>query len=118
MRSGSVVAPVTRTGRVWGTSASSAPNVTTMSHRISEATFKTSWQNAGQPRLGSTPRSTTRSRASSGTAKNSLAGHFNPCVTPSTSSTVGRTDWKSKCSSGSIDAIFVAPKRPVSQPAA
>jgi len=53
---------------------------------------------------GSTPRSTTRSRSSRRTLKKAFSGQITCRVTPATSWTCGRRDWKSKCSSGSIVA--------------
>ena len=108
MSSASVAVPVTRTSRVCGTSASSAPSVTMSSQRVCVAMSSTASQNAFHRRLGSTPRKTTRSRCARDTEKHSLAGHEIERVTPSTSSTVGRRDWKSKWSSGSMWANRVA----------
>jgi hypothetical protein len=59
----SVAVPVTRTSRVCGTSASNAPNVTTISHPVAVATSRTARQNDFHRYEGSTPRSTTRSRS-------------------------------------------------------
>ena len=50
-------------------------------------------QNDCHRTLGSTPRSTTRSRSSNVTAKQSFAGHVIDRATPSTSSICGRCDW-------------------------
>ena len=91
--SGSEAVPVTRTPRVWGTSPSSAPRVTTISQPVSSATDTTARQNDLHRTLGSTPRSTTRSRSSNVTAKQSFAGHVIDRATPSTSSICGRCDW-------------------------
>ena len=57
--------PVTRAVRVWGTSASSAPSVTTSSQLVVRATSRTARLNDRQRYEGSTPRSTTRSRSAS-----------------------------------------------------
>ena len=93
MSSGSEAVPVTRTARVWGTSPSNAPSVTTISQPVSCATETTARQNDFHRTLGSTPRNTTRSRSSNVTAKQSLAGHVTDCATPSRSSICGRCDW-------------------------
>ncbi len=45
MRSASVAVPVIRAVRVWGTSASSAPKVTTISQPVWRATSVTARQN-------------------------------------------------------------------------
>ena len=85
--------PVTRTDRVCGTSPSSAPNVTTMSQFVAPATWSTALQNDFHRTLGSTPRTTTRSRSGNGTAKHSVAGHVTDAAMPSTMCRVGRRDW-------------------------
>ena len=59
--------PVIETGRVWGTSASSAPSVTTICTPIASASSITSSQNVRQRIAGSGPLSRIRSRGASGT---------------------------------------------------
>ena len=97
----SVAEPVHRIGRECGTSPSSAPSVTTISHPVARATEITSSQNVGHRRFGSTPSSSTRSRPPCEVepAENASAGHWISRITPSTSSTVGRAAWKSRYSS-------------------
>ena len=90
---GSDAVPVTRTARVWGTSPSRAPRVTTISQPVSDATASTALQNDFHRMFGSMPRSTTRSRSPNVTTKQSLAGQVMARVTPLISSTCGRWDW-------------------------
>ena len=89
--------PVSRVGRVWGTSASSAPSVTTISQPVSWAMPMTVEQNVRHRRLGSTPENSTRSRPISSTwaEKQSLLGQEILRVVPSTRLTSGRVAWKS-----------------------
>ena len=97
MSSGSTAVPVSRVGRVWGTSASSAPSVTTISQPVFRAKPMTVEQNVRHLRLGSTPEKSTRSRPTSSTraAKQSLDGQLILRVVPSTRLTSGRVAWKS-----------------------
>ena len=51
------------TGRVWGTSASSAPSVTTISTFSRSAAWRMASAKVRQRRLGSIPETSTRSRS-------------------------------------------------------
>ena len=82
---------------MWGTSASSAPSVTTISQPVSRARPMTVEQNVRHLRLGSTPENSKRSRPTSSTwaTKQSLAGQETLRVVPSIRLTSGRVAWKS-----------------------
>ena len=64
---GSELSPVTETGRVWGTSASSAPRVTTSWVPSASASSITILLNVRQRNEGSLPASRIRSRGALGT---------------------------------------------------
>ena len=85
------------TGRVWGTSASRAPSVTTISTSSRSATSSTASANVRQRRFGSIPETRTRSRSAFGAraAKTVFAGQSTSRVCPSVSRIVGRVTWKS-----------------------
>ena len=89
--------PLTETGRLWGTSASSAPSVITMRTPSSCALATTASVNLRQRSEGSVPSSTTRSPSAPGTSapKNSLAGQSISRVRPSVRRTLGLTAVKS-----------------------
>ena len=74
---GSEASPVTETGRVWGTSASSAPSVTTSWAPSASTSSTISFENVRQRNEGSLPVSTIRSRGARGTraSNSSTAGH-------------------------------------------
>ena len=74
----SVAVPVTLTRRVWGTSASSAPNVTTISQPVARYTSSTARQNDFQRYDGSMPRSTTRSRSGKRATRTWTGPHDGP----------------------------------------
>jgi hypothetical protein len=95
------------TGRVWETSAISAPRVITSSTPSASAAVATVSEKVRQRRFGSVPSSRTRSRSAVGTrtAIRLFSGHSMRRVSPSSSRIVGRFAWKSKYSSGSIRAI-------------
>ena len=88
---------MTDTGRVWGTSASRAPSVTTSWAPSASASSTTIWQNVRQRKEGSEPVSRMRSRGARGTraSNSSTAGHTISRVWPSTILTRGRVAWKS-----------------------
>ena len=92
------------TGRVWGTSAISAPSVITISTPSRSAAPTTSSLKLRHLRLGSVPLSSRRSRSAvgAGAAISVFSGHSMRRVWPAVSRTVGRVSWKSKNSSGSI----------------
>ena len=76
MSSGSDAVPVTRTGaRVGHVAEQRAEGDDHLAAGLLRATDTTAWQNDFQRTFGSTPRSTTRSRSSNVTAKQSFAGH-------------------------------------------
>ena len=111
MRPGSPAVPVTRTGRLWGTSANSAPRVSTISTLAHCATSITSEQNVRHRSWGSVPRTTMTSRPSGvRPARNSLDGQVISRAVP-TCATVGRVEEKSKNCSGSMLANRRAPQR-------
>ena len=85
------------TGRVCGTSASSAPSMITMRTSSSLAASTRLSQKRRQRREGSTPRKVTRSPSAPGTgaAQISLAGQSISRARPSVMCTVGRTAVKS-----------------------
>ena len=89
--------PVIDTGRVWGTSASSAPSVMTMRTPSSRAVATTSSVKRRQRSDGSTPWSITRSPSAPGTGatESEFSGQSISRVLPSVSWTVGRTAVKS-----------------------
>ena len=95
------------TGRVWETSAISEPSVITSSTSSASAAVATVSEKVRQRRFGSVPSSSTRSRSAVGTrtAMRLFSGHSIRRVSPSSRMIVGRVDWKSKYSSGSIVAI-------------
>ncbi len=118
MSAGSVVAPVHRTGRVCGASASSAPNVTMVSHAVSRATVMMSAHNPRHCKFGSGPVQRIRSgpfALSKIADSNRISGQWILRVTPSDNSTRGREAWKSIWASGSNDANRTAPYLPESQ---
>ena len=88
---------MTDTGRVCGTSASSAPSVTTSWVPSTSASSTTSWQNVRQRNEGSEPAIRIRSRGARGTraSYSSTAGHTISRAWPSTILTRGRVAWKS-----------------------
>src|SRR3954454_22802638 len=94
------------TGRVCGTSASSAPRLTTSCVPVASARSTIRREKLRQRMLGSEPCTRMRSRGARGTraANTSTAGHSISRVRPSTSRIFGRVCWKSKKSSGSICA--------------
>ena len=85
------------TGRLCGTSASSAPSVMTMRTPSSRAAAITSSVKRRQRSDGSTPWSSTRSPSAPGTGatENEFSGHSISRVSPSVEPTVGRTAVKS-----------------------
>ena len=85
------------TGRVCGTSASSAPSVITMRTSSSLAASTRFSQKRRQRSEGSTPRNVTRSPSAPGTgaAHTSFAGQSISRARPSVRRTVGRTAVKS-----------------------
>ena len=89
--------PVIDTGRLWGTSASSAPSVTTIPTSSSVAAWRTVSVKRRQRSEGSTPSSITRSRSAPGTeaAEMEFSGQSISRVWPSLRRTVGRTAVKS-----------------------
>ena len=95
------------TGRVWETSAISEPRVITISTPSASAAVAIVSEKVRQRRFGSVPSSRTRSRSALGTrtAIKLFSGHSIRRVWPSSIVIVGRVDWKSKYSSGSIRAI-------------
>src|SRR4051794_15966221 len=108
---GSDEKPVIDTGRECGTSASSAPSVTTSCTPSASARSMIALAIVRQRMFGSGPASSTRSRGARGTraSKNSTVGHSISRERPSTSLICGRVAWKSKKSSGSSWAKRVAP---------
>src|SRR5829696_387221 len=102
---------VTPTGRECGTSASSAPSVTTICTPSASASSTTVAQNVRQRYAGSGPVRITRSRGARGTRASctSMSGHSIRRWWLPDSRTVGRVDWKSTNSSGSITAKRSAP---------
>ena len=99
------------TGRVCGTSASSAPSVTTIWQPSASARSVIEVQNVRHFIDGSGPPSRTRSRGARGTraSKISTVGQVISRVCPSVSLISGRVAWKSKKSSGSRLAKRSAP---------
>ena len=95
------------TGRVWETSAISAPIVITSSTPSASAAVAIVSEKVRQRRFGSVPSSSTRSRSAAGTraAIRLFSGQSIRRVWPSVRVIVGRVDWKSKYSSGSTWAI-------------
>ena len=85
------------TGRVWGTSASSAPSVTTISTPSRSAASSTPPANVRQRRFGSIPETSTRSRSAVGAsaARIVFSGQSTSRVWPSVIRIVGRVTWKS-----------------------
>ena len=94
------------TGSVWETSAISEPSVITSSTSSASAAVATVSEKVRQRRFGSVPSSSTRSRSAAGTrtAMKLFSGHSIRRVSPAVIVIVGRVDWKSKYSSGSIEA--------------
>ena len=86
------------TGRVWETSAISAPSVITRSTPSASAAVATVSEKVRQRRFGSVPSSRTRSRSAPGTrtAIRLFAGQSSRRVWPSSMLIVGRVVWKSK----------------------
>src|SRR3954451_8387211 len=107
----SVASPVIGTGRECGTSASSAPSVTTSWVPRTSASSTIARENVRQRIDGSGPLSRTRSRGARGTraAQISTSGHSISRWRPSTRWIFGRVAWKSKNSSASRRAKRVAP---------
>ncbi len=97
IRTGSEASPVTDTGRVWGTSARSAPSVTTSWVPSASASSITAPVKVRQRIDGSVPTSRIRSRGARGTraSNSSTLGHTISRVSPPTSFTLGRVAWKS-----------------------
>ncbi len=95
------------TGRVWETSAISAPRVITISTPSASAAVAIVSEKVRQRRFGSVPSSRTRSRSAAGTrtAIRLFAGQSIRRAWPSLRTIVGRVAWKSKKSSGSTSAI-------------
>jgi hypothetical protein len=89
--------PVIATGRLCGTSASSAPSVMTICTPSSRAVEITSFVKRPQRSEGSTPWSRTRSASApeTGATENEFSGHSISRTSPSVSLTVGRTAVKS-----------------------
>ena len=89
--------PLIGSGRVYGTSASSAPSSTIRLTSRLWQTSRTCSQNVRQRMLGSMPRMSTMSRsAPAGVAtENRVVGHSMRRVSPSDMVTVGRLTWKS-----------------------
>ena len=110
---GSCAVPVTRTGRVWGTSARRAPSVRTSSTPIVRATSTTRSENVRQRSCGSAPRRNTTSRplGPRGADANRVSGHSMARTPPRSSRTSGRVAVKSKNSSASMVANGSAPQR-------
>jgi len=92
-----VAIPVTAIGRVWGTSASRAPSVTTSWVPSASASSVMTRLNVRHFMEGSCPTSSTRSRGALGTraSYSSTSGHTIWRAWPSTSLTCGRVLWKS-----------------------
>src|SRR4051794_37466738 len=107
----SVASPVIGTGRECGTSASSAPSVTTSCVPSTSASSTTARENERQRIDGSGPLSRMRSRGARGTraAHTSTSGHSISRWRPSTRRIFGRVAWKSKNSSASMRAKRAAP---------
>ena len=105
---------MTDTGRLCGTSASSAPSSTAIWTPSASARSTTVRLNALQRNAGSGPDSRIRSRGARGmrTAWTSNSGQSIVRVTPSSSRTIGRVVWKSTNSSGSMLANDSAPRLP------
>jgi len=99
-------------GRVCGTSASSAPIVTTVVTPSRSAMSSSSRQNVRQRIDGSIPctRTTRRPLAGTVTAVTVVVGHVISRRPSSEVVTTGRLTWKSWYSSGSIAAISSAPQ--------
>ena len=95
------------TGRLWATSAISAPSVTIISTPSSWQASRIADEKVRQRRLGSVPLSSTRSRSARGarTATSELPGQSIWRACPSDRRIDGRVTWKSKNSSGSTWAI-------------
>jgi hypothetical protein len=93
----SEASPVTAVGRVCGTSASSAPSVSTICTRSSRAMPVRSSQKVRHRNDGSEPCTITRSRSAPGTRAAWIvgAGHSTTLLSPSLSRIVGRTEVKS-----------------------
>src|SRR3954468_18587463 len=105
-RSWSYAVPTTLTGRVCGTSASSAPNVTTSRTSYTATVSTITLQNVRHFNCGSLPTKKITSTLESGIVAddNVVDGHtISRCIS-SSSCTCGRVDVKSKNSSGSIVA--------------
>ena len=86
------------TGRVWETSAISAPRVITISTPSASAAVAIVSEKVRQRRLGSVPSSRTRSRSAAGTrtAIRLFCGQSIRRAWPSLRTIVGRVAWKSK----------------------
>ncbi len=97
IRAGSEARPVTDTGRVWGTSARSAPRVTTSCAPSASTSSTINLANVRQRNEGSLPTTRMRSRGARGTraSNSSTAGQTISRVWPSTSLIRGRVAWKS-----------------------
>ena len=89
--------PLIGSGRVYGTSASSAPSSTTRVTSRLWHSSSTCSQNVRQRMLGSMPRISTTSRSVPGglATMNLVVGHSMLRVSPSAIVTVGRLTWKS-----------------------
>ena len=88
---------MTEIGRVCGTSASSAPSVTTSWVPSASASSTITLLNPRQRSDGSLPTSSTRSRGARGTraSYSSTTGHTTWRVSPLTNLMRGRVSWKS-----------------------
>ena len=109
------------TGRVWATSAISAPRVTTSLDAQRSAASAIASEKVRQRRFGSVPLSRTRSRSAPGDLRGEqgFSGHSISRVWPSVRWIVGRLAWKSKNSSGSMlrDQLGVERHRPAASSA-
>ena len=94
---------------MWGTLPTIEPTVMTSSVDVSVTISSSESQNVRQRSRGSTPASSSRSCSGAvSAARTSLEGHEMIRPPSSSNATCGRFSWKSKNSSGSIDAIGVA----------
>ncbi len=96
-RLGSEAKPLTETGRVCGTSASSAPSVTTICVPTASATSTINCVNVRQRIDGSAPLTRIRSRGARGTrtSERTTSGHSSARAPDSSRVIFGRVAWKS-----------------------